>query len=671
MPRQLQDGFGCVRPLTVITPIARGGTASDNAPQAVINLGGISRSKIDQPLGVAGADQDGFLKMKYLDAVGVFNGITLEGEKELVRSTDDRTYQAFFFVSNFDVEHLPQITSTNQDVAASLSIDWPYFTFDVPKMGTEVQLMVNGREYVFPIIDERIEKPSILLAPGTVVPNTGLVLSEKFRTVGTTPIGTVSGWVQLQVGETILPIASENQSIIVIGRPGETGLLEIYDGDDVIAFPRSLSMLTLRPKHDGTYKIMMSGADDARYVLLNNTLEHTATDWEIATDEAMTDVTYRLDGSVDNLSRLPIALDAGNYYIRCRYYAGMASSDWSVPVFFKVEEDTSGKTEKSIIVDFGYTMQENFGAAVSIGKSGLLAIGAPTDHKSENASGAVYVYQTDGYLSQRIERLGSVTRIYQEDFGAAVTVRDDNRIFIGAPGYAGGKIYCYDYVDGGFSLAEEILCRPTSVRFGSAIKVIDDYLFVGDPLDSVNGEGTGAVHIYAHSQGSYQYQGAIYPQTPVNGGHFGCSIESDNSGNLLFIGATSPDPEVTENGMFYIFRKIAGSYAESEIRNSPMPSAGDGFGRALAYDALNSKLYVGCEHDSAMGASAGAVFVFSLEVATSLVLTLVDTIYPTNPNDMTRFGSALSSSSDGYRLYVGLPGHEINGIDAGAVRCLT
>lgn len=670
MPRQLQDGFGCVRPLSVITPIARGGTAADNAPQAVTNLGGISRTKIDVPNGVAGADQDGYLKMKYLEAIGLFSGISLEGPTKLVRSKPGAPNRPIYYVTNYHSPSTPVVNCATQQVMDSMVFDWPFFSFDVPETGTEVVLNINGRDYAFPLVDDAIERPSILLKSGTTIPNAGLIRASKYRTTGWTYIGDETNWTTLTEGEVEIPFVETYRSILVYGRAGTEGLIEVSDGEDVLVFPSAQIMMTIEPDYTGTVKILRRNATEGKYAILNNTMKQGATNWEIATDFNFNNVVLSETSAGAHKSSLPIALADGVYYARVQYQAGTVQSEWSIPVMFKVEADAAGLDEKSAVTDPVFTEGENFGYALAIGRSGLLAVGAPTDPKSESSAGVVYAYQRHGYQPSYLGRISSPTGTYGERFGAALSVRDDDRIFVGAPGVNNGRVYFYDTSAGSFSLSGSIDPRPSSGRFGTAVKVIDNHLFIGDPYDNTNGEGTGAVHVYDYAGGEYLYKGAIYPQTPVNGGHFGCSIETDSAGDLLFIGATSPDPQVAENGMFYVFRKIAGNYSESEIRNSPMPTAGDGFGRGLAYDQENSKLYVGCEHDSGLADDAGAVYCFTVEVASSLLITHTNTLYPVNPDTSARFGTSLAMTRDGYCLFVGAPGANVAGLAAGSVHCL-
>lgn len=669
MPRQLQDGFGCVRPLSVITPIARGGTASDNAPDAVIKLGGISRSKIDVPLGVAGADERGYLKMRYLEAVGVYSGISLEGPTELVRSSGNNASRVFFFVSNFHTPVPPVIYSENDAVMDSLLIDWPFFSFNVPSVLGEVTLVINGREYSFPVVEDGIQTPMLQVAQGAVVPMGASIEAAKFKTRGWQNMGGLN-WQLLPEGETLIPIGTDTHTVTVMGRAGQSGLIEVSDGQEVVVFPPSQAIMGFSPTYTGNYKVLVRDAGEVYYRTDENSMEHTASDWEISSNFAFTDVVHSVYGSAVHLNSLPITLAPGAYYIRVRHLSGAVLSQWSTPSLFTVQEDTLGLTEKSMTVDPSFSDGSNFGAAIATEIDGLMMVGAPTDQKSIARSGAVYAYRRIGYQSKYIGHISSVSGLAGENFGAALAIRGDDRIFVGAPGVGNGKVYFYDYFDGAFSLSGEISPHTNSHGFGTAIKVIDNHLFIGDPYDSTNGAGTGAVHVYDFIGGSYEYKGPIYPATPVNDGHFGCSIETDSAGDLLFIGATSPRVEDRENGMFYIFRKIAGIYSESEIRNSPMPDAGDGFGRSIAYDQRKGLLYVGCEHDSTLGEDAGAIFVFTVTAGGSLSLQHTDTLFPSNPNTSTRYGSALAVTQDGYCLYVGAPGEMVGTVTAGVLHCL-
>lgn len=669
MPRQLLDAFGHVRQLTVITPIARGGTAADNAPQAVDNLQGINRNKISVPLGVAGTDYRGRLHRKYLEGAGIFSGITIEGPTELVKSSPGYDSRPLFFISNMDTKAPPVITIDDQAAMASLVITFPTFTFSVPQTGSALTITINDRDYVFPLVDNGIIKPVVFLPDESVIASNAVIDASKFATVAIGNISQPSAWHTLPSGETAINQVDGIQGIMVEGRAGATGHIVVSNGEDVFALPKSQIRFTVPSLKHGFARITLNGDAVARYAVLSNiALYHTATTIEIALDELFTNVIYQQQTSQPAYS-FPISLTDGEYYVRVKYHSNGLMSPWSDTKKITVDSGLNVMNEIGVITDPVLFTSGNFGNAVAVNHA-LLAIGEPDFGETGIGNGCVSLFLREGYTHRYLDRVISPNMVASgEHFGMAVSFSVTGDLYIGAPdAVGGGAVYHYTYDGENILYQGTITPRPNSVKFGHAIKATENGLFIGDPSSFVNGPETGAVHFYSKSESGFTYVETIYPTTPTLHDHFGISITATSDSSAVVIGSTSPVITDTVVGKFYIFSIVNGHYTEAVVRNSPMPEAGFRFARSLDYDASKKKLYVGCEGDNTMGPSTGGVYVFDCDLSVFPASPLFDRrILPSNGESNMCFGASVGVTQDGYRLYVGSRKYALNNVELGSV----
>lgn len=655
-----------LRKLAGVIPIEQGGTGADTAPQAVINLQGIPRTKIDKPLGVAGTDSEGYLKRKYLENAGIFSGVTLEGPTVVPRSTQTQSYRASYYITNCDSIAPPVIEMLTQESKSTLDIQLPNFSFQTPMAGNAVSFKINGRVYNIDIVDHQPQKPKILLEQGEIIGRPGLIPCSKYKSLASTDLSDVGNWIAISDTEKHIQIDDAHQGVTVEGWAGIGGRIFIDAGTDGFEFPESLGRVTIAPDTEGTVRILSQNAKHLQYCLLGNVDALLSVDWNIATDEAFNDTVVYLS-STDDLRQFPVSLPSGEYWVRCRHSNGI-KSEWSDPVRFIVNEEVNERSEFGVITDEVPTPGAQFGRSVSTAGH-LVAIGAPYDRSSGIACGAVSLYRRKGFTHEYMTRLVSPTLVENEAFGQSVQITDDQRLIVGAPGHDGeGVVLIYNSVGDDLAYKGAVEARSSSKAFGFSVKETDLHLFVGDPHDTTNGNKSGAVHVYRRENDDYLYEQTIYPTTPGTGECFGASLTSSPDGRLLFIGACDLESSLT-NSKIYVFSRDQeqAPYQEQVARNSPMPVTGNLFGASLDYDYVKQELYAGCEADSQSAPSGGCVYVFKVLTTPSLSLIYDRMLQQTNGQTLGYFGSSIAMDPHSVRGYVGVRGFLLDTTAIGAV----
>jgi len=143
-------------------------------------------------------------------------------------------------------------------------------------------------------------------------------------------------------------------------------------------------------------------------------------------------------------------------------------------------------------------------------------------------------------------------------------------------------------------------------RFGWAVDVQDNYIFIGADRDPENGIWSGAVYIYKFDSTSnkWTHHQKIFPND-IGAGHlFGSSVSI--SGSNALIGARGANDNV---GAAYIYKNTGLEWVQDE-RLDPVNYTGDdpGFGISVGLD--DEYAIVGAYYDDSGGNKSGAAFIF-------------------------------------------------------------
>lgn len=212
---------------------------------------------------------------------------------------------------------------------------------------------------------------------------------------------------------------------------------------------------------------------------------------------------------------------------------------------------------------------DSFGYKVAAVGSEHILIGAPTANTGANASGAAYLFDTNGVL---VATFHDPAPSNFGSFGWAVASLGGNRIIIGAPSDAQylGAAYVFN-TNGG--LLATIGCPPTETAGDFAYSVAgvgNDKVIVGSPFNSAGATLAGAAYLF-NTNGSLLQTWTNPAPAPFDG--FGISVAGIGA-NRVVIGESQANAGYSV-GSVYIFSTNG---AMVNVITNPVPNSGTAFG---------------------------------------------------------------------------------------------
>jgi hypothetical protein len=367
---------------------------------------------------------------------------------------------------------------------------------------------------------------------------------------------------------------------------------------------------------------------------------------------------------------------------------------------------------------------DQFGTVLALSADGsTLVVGAPFEDsaatgvdgdQASNAagdSGAVYVFARTGTLWVQQAYLKASNTGGNDRFGSAVAVSADGAsIAVGAPledsnavgidGNGGNNSStnsgaAYVFVRTGTTWAQQAYVKPSNTggsdEFGRSVALSGDgsTLAVGAPLEDsdatgINGNqgnadptnvGTdfGAAYVFVRAGGLWVQQAYVKASNTGSGDRFGTALALSADGDTLAVGAPLEDSNAigingnqsnnsaTNAGAAYVFRRVAGIWAQQAYVKATNTGADDQFGTAVALSGDGNTLAVGAplEDSDATGidgannnnsGNSGAVYVYAQVAATWTAQAFVKA---SNTGNGDRFGIAVALTEDGSGLLVG------------------
>ncbi|MCZ6834765.1 MAG: FG-GAP repeat protein [Planctomycetota bacterium] len=265
-----------------------------------------------------------------------------------------------------------------------------------------------------------------------------------------------------------------------------------------------------------------------------------------------------------------------------------------------------------------------FGAAVAI-DGDIVVVGAKLDDDNGDSSGSVYVYARDeggpdnwGEVTKLIASDGAI----DEQFGDALSISGD-LLLVGAHldddnGFFSGSAYVFARNLGGpdnWGEVTKILPSDgdSSDQFGDAVSIDGDIAIVGAGIDEDNGEGAGAVYIFAKDLGGPDNWGEVTKLLAPDGmlaDKFGASVAL--SGDILMVGALKGDGVVVDSGSAYLFDRNKGGSNNWGIVTEIFASDAaldDWFGLHVSLDGSNA--IVSAIFSDGIVADSGSAYVFA------------------------------------------------------------
>ncbi len=259
-----------------------------------------------------------------------------------------------------------------------------------------------------------------------------------------------------------------------------------------------------------------------------------------------------------------------------------------------------------------------FGESVAIAGEAAL-VGVPHDAWRGRASGAAYVFRSDGPEWVREARLTAADGDEWEEFGASVALSGDIAL-IGAPGHSQadppkpGAVYVFGYDGQRWIEKAKLVASDGSPRdrFGRAVALAGDTAVVGAWLDDDHGPSSGSAYIFRRDGSAWVEEAKLVPFDGGPGDGFGLAV-TVSSGLLqwVVIGAWRDDDNGAESGSAYVFRADGSTWIEEAKLTPADPAPYQVFGAAVAISG--STVLVGAHGDDENGWFSGAAYVFQYD----------------------------------------------------------
>lgn len=325
---------------------------------------------------------------------------------------------------------------------------------------------------------------------------------------------------------------------------------------------------------------------------------------------------------------------------------------------------------------------DNFGRSVSLSSDGsVLAVGAASWEGATGSNrGGVYIYDWSGSAwVQRGEVLEASDAADSDRFGISVSLSSDGSVLVvGTISWEGsisnqGGVYIYDWSGSAWVQRGSVLTASdaaTSDQYGISTSLSSDgnILVVGATgwVDA-SGSWRGGVYIYDRNGDSWTQRGAVLQSSDIaDNDFFGQTVSLSSDGSILAVGANGWEGTVgSGRGGVYIYDWNGSAWVQ---RGAVLEASDAADSDVFSYVSLSSDgsiLAVGAAGWEGTVNNQGGVYLYDWNgsdwVQRGSILTASDAA------DTDRFGEAISLSSDGSVLAVGMYRWESTGTDRGGV----
>jgi len=307
---------------------------------------------------------------------------------------------------------------------------------------------------------------------------------------------------------------------------------------------------------------------------------------------------------------------------------------------------------------------DHFGTSVSA-SNGTVLIGARLHDDPTLNDGAAYLFHTSNGM--QVRKLVTADNTGGGSFGIAVALNMDStppRAVVGKDrdcenGINAGAIYVFDANTGDLLYKALDPEKLSGGLYGTAVDIDENTIVVGATLNNSNGSVTGRAFVLDATDGSLIH--ILQPTVPANNSLFGNSVSI--SGELILVGARREAELGANSGVAYLFDRASG---DQIARLFPADgSSTDQFGFSVSL--TGSFAAVGAVGDGDNGSASGSVYIYDLSTPASPVM--VQKLIAPDGMSGDEFGHALdiAPTLDGYRVAVGAWHRDETSIDAGAV----
>jgi hypothetical protein len=314
-----------------------------------------------------------------------------------------------------------------------------------------------------------------------------------------------------------------------------------------------------------------------------------------------------------------------------------------------------------------------FGHSVCVSGNGNTAIvGAYTaDIPGRTNAGSAYVFVRSGTNWTQQAKLNAADAAGSDLFGCSVALSADGNTALvgayGAPTAAGanaGSAYVFVRGAGVWSQQAKLTCSDAvaSQYLGISVSLSDE----GDTaLVGAHGGGAGSAYVFARSGGSWSQQWKMIAADGATMDRFGAAVSLSGDGSAAIVGAPNDDTSAgADAGSAYVFVRSGATWSQQAKLTANDAAMMDQFGSAVKVDGSGSTALVGAPlGDTPSGANAGSAYVF-VRSGTSWSQQAKLTAADAELSD--QFGYSVGLSSDGNLALLGVPGDDVDFVNAGS-----
>lgn len=308
-----------------------------------------------------------------------------------------------------------------------------------------------------------------------------------------------------------------------------------------------------------------------------------------------------------------------------------------------------------------------FEKSIDIDSAGTTIIaGAPGEDTNGSSSGAAYVFTKSGGIWSQVAKLSPSDATANQAFGGAVSISGDgSTIAIGARGDNTNTGAVYIFVNSGGTWVQQAkLIGTGSVsgdNVGYSVDLNDDgnTVLIGAIGDAAQGSLAGTAYVFVRSGSVWTQQAELLSGLADAGDYYGSSTALSDDGNVAIIGAYRDDDTGSSAGAFYLWTRSGSVWSQ---RDKERGAAGEAMGFAVDISGDATTVV-----STALGASGsiGDARVYSWNGS---ILSQQATLTASDGAAPDQFGSGVGINSDGTAIVVGARYDDTDGVsDTGSL----
>ena len=396
---------------------------------------------------------------------------------------------------------------------------------------------------------------------------------------------------------------------------------------------------------------------------------HAASDWQIATDAAFTNIVASVTASATNLTSWTASGLTANttYYVRCRHKGtALGYGAWSATVSFITKSSFLFVAQQAQITASDKANSDRYGHALALSSDGnTCAVGANAATRSSLSScGAAYIFTRSGTTWTQQAQLLASDKATNDLFGQSIALSSDgNTCAVGAYNATRASItqcgtaYIFTRSGSTWSQQAQLLAsdKATSDYFGTSIALSSDgnTCAIGCyQTDSGGVNNAGAGYIFTRSGVTWTQQAKLTASDKAGSDMLGYSIALNNNGTVCALGSrASTRSSLVQCGAVYIFIYNNTAWVQEAQLVANNIAGGDNFGYSVALSSDGNTCAVGAIMTTRFSiAQCGSVYIFTRSGST---WTQQAELLANDKANYDRLGSSVSLSSDGNTCVAG------------------